>query len=223
MRNVGAKVATCYFTEASGTSRDGRKLLARDRLCSQVPWYLAHGFRATRRSLASLPLKVATFAPSFLYLSHRFTQPQTRARGVVGHAEMESHPSYAGNDRRFTTSMVLEAHTRHGEHGQRDRPWRRPDTACTLRMCISAPTSPRRDGGRAHQAQDLALRRAAQLGHGDELQDALLDVLHAVVRGVERLLRLLQVVALLVVQPEGDGGQPVQVRASHVELRARRL
>ena len=30
------------FTEACGTSRDGRKLLARDRICSQVPckpWY----------------------------------------------------------------------------------------------------------------------------------------------------------------------------------------
>ena len=52
------------FTEARGTSRDGRRLLARDRLCSQVAWDLAHtysethGFRATRRSLAALPLKV---------------------------------------------------------------------------------------------------------------------------------------------------------------------
>jgi len=33
------RVATCYFIEACGTSRHGRKLLARDRICSQVPWY----------------------------------------------------------------------------------------------------------------------------------------------------------------------------------------
>jgi len=41
-RDVGPKVATFYFTEACGTSRDGRKLLARHRIYSQVPWYLAH-------------------------------------------------------------------------------------------------------------------------------------------------------------------------------------
>jgi hypothetical protein len=36
------KAATFYFAEACGTSRDGRKLLARDRICSEAPWYLAH-------------------------------------------------------------------------------------------------------------------------------------------------------------------------------------
>ena len=48
----GRKVATFYWTEACGTSRDGRKLLARDRICSQVPWYRpyseTYGFNPTR-------------------------------------------------------------------------------------------------------------------------------------------------------------------------------
>lgn len=48
------------------------------------------------------------------------------------------------------------------------------------------------DGGladprRAHEAEDLALRGPAELGDGDELQDALLDVAEAVVVGVELL------------------------------------
>ena len=53
-RNQSPKVATFHFAEAYGTSRDGRKPLARDRICSQVPWHIARRTASERHAARSL-------------------------------------------------------------------------------------------------------------------------------------------------------------------------
>ena len=53
------------------------------------------------------------------------------------------------------------------------------------------------DAGRAHQTDDLALDVRLQLAHRQNLQDALLDLLQAVVVGVELLLRRLDIQLIL--------------------------
>mmetsp|Transcript_28790 Transcript_28790/g.73373 ORF Transcript_28790/g.73373 Transcript_28790/m.73373 type:complete len:463 (+) Transcript_28790:906-2294(+) len=71
---------------------------------------------------------------------------------------------------------------------------------------------------RAHQAQDLALRRPPQRRHRDELQDAVLDVLQPVVLRVQHRARMAQVERLGRGHAPGQAGQPLQVRARDVEL-----
>mmetsp|Transcript_11480 Transcript_11480/g.34080 ORF Transcript_11480/g.34080 Transcript_11480/m.34080 type:complete len:824 (+) Transcript_11480:877-3348(+) len=84
------------------------------------------------------------------------------------------------------------------------------------------------DGGlaharRPHKAQDLALRGPAQRPDSDELLDALLDVLHAVMLLVEHLLGAREVKVLLLVDAPGQNSEPVEVVTRGVELSARVL
>ena len=76
---------------------------------------------------------------------------------------------------------------------------------------------------RAHHGDDLALRGAAQLADGDELQDALLDVVQAVVVRVQHLARLGDVQALLGGVTPRNGREPLQVVARDIELGGTRL
>ena len=65
----------------------------------------------------------------------------------------------------------------------------------------------------ADQAEDRAGDVPLHLADGDELEDAVLDVLQPVVVAVEDLARLVQIVAVLAELSPGEDGQPVEVVA----------
>jgi len=71
--------------------------------------------------------------------------------------------------------------------------------------------------GRAHEAQDLALGGALEAADGYELEDALFDVVEAVVVFVEDLLGGVQVQALGGGDSPGKASQPVKVVARHAK------
>ena len=73
------------------------------------------------------------------------------------------------------------------------------------------------DAGRADEAQDRAAAVRVQLAHREVLEDAPLDLVEAVVIGVENLARLRDVDVLDVALR----GQVTAVRALHVDARAR--
>ena len=72
--------------------------------------------------------------------------------------------------------------------------------------------------GRADEAQDRALGVGLELAHGQELQDPVLDLLHVVVVGVQRLARLLEVDVVVAGLRPRQRGQPLQVAADHAVL-----
>mmetsp|Transcript_10990 Transcript_10990/g.44545 ORF Transcript_10990/g.44545 Transcript_10990/m.44545 type:complete len:398 (-) Transcript_10990:243-1436(-) len=74
------------------------------------------------------------------------------------------------------------------------------------------------DARRADEAEDLALDGPNEGADGDELQDAVLDVVHAVVLGVQDVHRLGDVEGLGLVAAPRDRREPVEVRPRHVEL-----
>jgi hypothetical protein len=74
------------------------------------------------------------------------------------------------------------------------------------------------DAGRADQAQDRALHVIDQRLHGEVLEDALLDLLQAVVLGVEDALGLGDVVAVLGLLVPRQRQDPVEVVAHHRRL-----
>ena len=76
--------------------------------------------------------------------------------------------------------------------------------------------------GRSHEAEDGALRVVDQLAHGQELDDALLHLLEAVVVLVQDDLGRLEVLPLAGLLRPGDGDQPVEVVARDGRLRGHR-
>jgi hypothetical protein len=76
------------------------------------------------------------------------------------------------------------------------------------------------DARRSHQAQDrsLAARRAAQLAHREELEDALLHLVEIGVILLEHLARALEIEALLAALGPGQIDHPLQVRAHDLGL-----
>ena len=79
------------------------------------------------------------------------------------------------------------------------------------------------DAGRPDEAEDRALELLGQRLHREVLEDALLDLLQAVVVLVEDLLGLVDVVALLGLVVPGQRQDPVDVVAHDGRLRARRV
>ena len=69
------------------------------------------------------------------------------------------------------------------------------------------------DAGRSDEAEDRALRLLDELAHGEELEDALLDLLEAVVVLVEDLLGELDVLDLFRGLLPGNGDEPLDVVA----------
>ena len=69
------------------------------------------------------------------------------------------------------------------------------------------------DAGRAGQGQDRPPRLAHEGAHGQELEDAVLDLVQPVVVFVEDRLRALQVAALAAALEPGHGDEPVEVVA----------
>ena len=72
---------------------------------------------------------------------------------------------------------------------------------------------------RAHEAEERALHLVLELAHGEVLDDALLDLLQAVVVLVEDLLGLLEVQVVLGGLAPGQGDHPVQPVAERRRLR----
>mmetsp|Transcript_12113 Transcript_12113/g.50975 ORF Transcript_12113/g.50975 Transcript_12113/m.50975 type:complete len:324 (-) Transcript_12113:2064-3035(-) len=81
-----------------------------------------------------------------------------------------------------------------------------------------APNGGLADARRPHEQYDLALHRPTQAPHGDELEDAVLDVLEAVVILLEHLVRVDDVKVVVGKRAPRHLGQPVKIRAHHAVL-----
>ena len=94
-----------------------------------------------------------------------------------------------------------------------------------LRSSAARDRAPERrlaDAGRADEAEDRAARVRLQPPHGEELEDAVLDLLDVVVVGVEHLARVLEVEVVLGRRVPRQRRDPLQVGADHAVL-GRRL
>ncbi len=78
------------------------------------------------------------------------------------------------------------------------------------------------DAGRPDEAEDRPVQVVLQLAHGEELEDAVLDLLEVVVVAVEDLARVLEVEVVLARRVPGQRQDPVEVRADHAVLGALR-
>ena len=74
------------------------------------------------------------------------------------------------------------------------------------------------NSGRPMEAKDLALCGAAQFRHSDELQNALLHILHPVVILVQDDTRLRKVDRLCARASPWQRGEPIEVASGHVEF-----
>src|SRR6185369_1587895 len=79
------------------------------------------------------------------------------------------------------------------------------------------------DAGRADEAEDRALGVGLELAHGEELEDALLDLLEVVVVLVEHAPGVREVEAVFARQAPWQAGQPVEVGAGDRRLRRVRV
>ena len=75
------------------------------------------------------------------------------------------------------------------------------------------------DARGAHQAEDRSLQVAAQLAHGEKLQDPLLHLLEAVVIRIEHVARVLDLQVVLGEDSPGQIRDPLQPRPRHRLLR----
>ena len=71
------------------------------------------------------------------------------------------------------------------------------------------------DAGRAHEAEDRPLDLLHQSLHGEVFEDALLDLLQAVMIRFEDLFRLIDIDLVARSLPPGQGHQPIDVIAYH--------
>src|SRR4051794_12390562 len=81
-----------------------------------------------------------------------------------------------------------------------------------------APQRRLADAGRPGEAEDRAARVALEPAHGQELEDAVLDLLDVVVVGVEHLARVREVEVVLGAHAPRQRGDPLQVAADDAVL-----
>src|SRR4051794_24769481 len=81
-----------------------------------------------------------------------------------------------------------------------------------------APQRGLADAGRPGEAEDRAARVALEPAHGQELEDAVLDLLDVVVVGVEHLARVREVEVVLGAHAPRQRGDPLQVAADDAVL-----
>ena len=74
------------------------------------------------------------------------------------------------------------------------------------------------DAGRPDEAEDRAARVRLELAHGEELEDAVLDLLDVVVVGVEHLARVVEVEVVLGADAPRQRRDPLQVGADDAVL-----
>ena len=143
---------------------------------------------------------------------------------------------FVDQNHRVGNARALEAlHqlTGHGAHVRAPVPFDLRDVAQTSdgeaeefsiqRARDALPDGGLTDARGSHHGDDLALRRSAQLAHRDKLQDSLLDILQAVVVGIEDIRRLRDIQPFLGRVAPRDGREPLEVVPGDVKLRRRRL